>query len=160
MQPVIETKVTLDGRVQSFACDGLLNTPRLAVVRFLHPAARTAGGYHFPSGSRTLGLFWRARPYNCYRVLAPDGDVIVHRFDVVDRIRIAPGRVSYRDLLLDLWVDPTGRVTVEDEDEVVAARMAGLLDDAQLRRIDRTRSLLLRDHPRIIPEIDAIVASL
>jgi len=157
---IVETKLTLDGRVQRFACAGRLLSPRLAVVRFDHTGERRAGGLFFPAGSHTLGYFWRARPYNCYRIAGPDGAVIVYRFDVVDRVRIAPGRVGYRDLLLDVWVSPTGDVRVEDEDEVEEARLRGLLTDAMLARIGRTRALLLRDHRRIVAEVEAIALQL
>ena len=157
--PILETKLTLDGRAQTFACAGLLLSPRLALIRFDHPAERRTGGFFFPAGSFTLGFFWRARGYNCYRIAGPDGAVIAYRFDVVDRVRIAPGRVSYRDLLLDLWVSPGGTVRIEDEDEVAAAVGQGVLTPAQQAHIERTHALLLRAHPRIIAECEALVAS-
>jgi hypothetical protein len=160
MEPgiVTETKLTLDGRVQSFECAGLLMTSRLAVIRFDHPAERRAGDFLFPAGSYTLGIFWRGRHYNCYRIAGPDGAVIVYRFDVVDRVRITPGHVRYRDLLLDVWVTPFGEARVEDEEEVEEARAAGLLPSGAERTIERTRDLLLRRHPRIIAEVERAVA--
>ena len=157
---VVETKLTLDGRAQTFTCAGLLISTRLAVVRFDHTGERRAGGFFFPAGSHTLGFFWRARPYNCYRIAGPDDAVIAHRFDVVDRVLIAPGRVRYRDLLLDLWVGRSGAVQVEDEGEVEEARRAGLLTPTMLGRIERARSLLLRAHPRIVAEVERIAEAL
>ena len=158
--PVLETKQTLDGRAQTFACDGLLLSPRLAVVRFDHPGERRAGGFFFPAGSYTLGFFWRSRSYNCYRIAGPDAVVIAYRFDVVERVRIGPGSVSYRDLLLDIWVSPGGGLLVEDEDEVAAAWDDGLLTPAQVARIERTRALLTRAHERIIAEVERVSAEL
>jgi hypothetical protein len=157
---IVETKRTLDGRVQSFVCAGLLMSPRLAIVRFDHGGERRAGGFHFPAGSYTLGFFWRGRAYNCYGIAGPDGAVIAHRFDVVDRVRISSDRVTYRDLLLDLWVSPSGDVQIEDEDEVHQAERDGLLTPAMLARIDRTRALLVRDHRRIVAEVERIAGSL
>jgi len=157
---VVETKLTLDGRVQSFECAGLLMTPRLAVIRFDHPAERRAGDFFFPAGSHTLGLFWTGRHYNCYRIAGPDGGVIVYRFDVVDRVRIAPSSVRYRDLLLDVWVTPAGEARVEDEDEVEQARAASLLPPGAERIIERTRALLLGQHRRIVAEVEREVGRL
>jgi hypothetical protein len=157
---IVETKRTLDGRVQSFRCAGLLVSPRLAVVRFDHGGERRAGGFFFPTESFTLGVFWRWRPYNCYRIAGPDGTVIAHRFDVVDRVQIGPNRVDYRDLLLDLWVSPSGDVHVEDEDDVEQAEHDGLLTAAMRSRIERTRALLLRDHRRIVGEVARIAGLL
>jgi hypothetical protein len=157
---ILETKETLDGRSQTFDCTALHLSPSLAVVRFDHPAERRTAAFFFPAGSHTLGYFWTRRNYNCYRIAGPDAVVIAYRFDVVDRVRIRPGHVSYRDLLLDLWLSPSGEVTVEDEDEVEAAAAAGLLGERDVARIDRTRSLLLRDHRRIVAECEALAAKL
>lgn len=157
---ILETKLSLDGRAQTFVCAGLLVSPRLAVVRFDHTAERRAGGFFVPAGSHTLGYFWRARPYNCYRIAGPDNAVIAYRFDVVDRVRIGAGRVAYRDLLLDLWVSPAGVAHAEDEEEVDDARRRGLLTDALLWRIERTHALLLREHRRIVEEVEEVAATL
>jgi predicted RNA-binding protein associated with RNAse of E/G family len=86
--------------------------------------------------------------------------VVAHRFDVVDRVLIAPDRVEYRDLLLDLWVSPSGDVHVEDEDEVEQAERDGLLTPAMVARIERTRALLLRDHRRVVAEVARIAGPL
>jgi predicted RNA-binding protein associated with RNAse of E/G family len=161
MQPgrVLETKRTLDGRIQTFECAALRLTRSLAIVRFDHPAERRAGRFYFPAGSYTLGYFWVRRSYNCYRIADPDGAVIAYRFDVVDRVRIRPGHVEYRDLLLDLWLSPDGEITVEDEDEVSAATTAGLLGEREMAVIERTRALVLREHRRIVAECEALVAA-
>lgn len=157
---VVETKHTLDGRAQRFSCLGLLMTPALAVIRFDHPAERRAGGFHIPSGSRTLGYFWRGRAYNCYRMTGPVGVVIAYRFDVVERVRISETAVSYRDLLLDVWLSPAGELTVEDEDEVADAAARGLLSPDQLERIARTRRLLEQQYRRIVAEVEVVASRL
>ena len=149
-----ETKRSLDGRLQSFDCGLVAVTPRLAVVRFAHPAARAAGGFFFPAGSYTLRLFWGGRHYNLYRFTGPDGAVIAYRFDVVDGVRITPAHVRYTDLLLDAWLPPGGALRIEDEDEVAAAGAAGLLTPRRRAIIARTRRLLERAHPRIIAEAE------
>lgn len=156
--PILETKESLDGRQESFACTALRIGRSFAIVRFDHPAERRVAGFFFPAGSYTVGFFWSRRTYNCYRFTGPDRVPIAYRFDVVDRVRIRPGRVSYRDLLLDLWVSPAGAVTVEDEDDVVVAAASGLLDPRQQATIERTRALVLQRHARIIAECELLIA--
>lgn len=150
-----ETKRTLDGRRQTFECGLASVTPRLAIVRFEHPAAARRGGFFFPAGSYTLGFFWAGRHYNLYRFTGPDGAVIAYRLDVVDAVRISPEHVSYTDLLLDAWLPPGGPPRVEDEDEVEAATAAGLLSPRRQAIISRTRRLLERSWPRIIADAEA-----
>ena len=149
---ITEVKRHLDGRAERFDCRLLLRRPQLAVVRFDHEKQRRAGGYRIPAGSRTSGFFWRRRPYVLYRIAGPDGRLIAHRFDVVEDVRLGEREVSYKDLLLDLWVDPDGQAWLEDEDEVEEHARRGLLAPTQRRRIHMTRDLLLRRHRVIVRE--------
>lgn len=157
---VEEVKRSPDGRVQAFRCGLLEATSARAVLLFVTEREVQSGGYRFPPGSRTYGLFWARRPYNCYRMHGPDGALIAHRFDVVDAVRFRPGRVEYRDLLLDVWVPPAGAPYIEDEDEVEAAAAAGLLTAAEAERVRRVGALLLRRHRRIVAEVAAVLAAL
>lgn len=149
---IVEVKQHLDGREERFACDLVLRRAHVAVVRFRSTEPREAGGYRIPIGSQTIGFFWPRRPYVLYHIQGPEGALIAHRFDVVEAVRIRNREVVYRDLLLDVWVDPAGRTTIEDEDEVAVARRRGTMSGAQADRIDATRSLLLRRFRAIIRE--------
>mgnify|MGYP003340468157 CR=1 FL=1 len=79
--------------------------------------------------------------------------------DRIDGVTEAGGEVSYLDLELDLWVTD-GVPRWEDEEDVEAARAAGLLDAADLARIERTRDFLTRRHRVVIAEVRALLASL
>lgn len=149
---ITEVKRHIDGSAHRFACELVLRRPQLVVVRFDHWRGRSAGGFHFPRGSRTFGFFWRRRPYSLYRMAGPNGRLIAHRFDVLEDVRISDDEVSYLDLLLDIWVAPDGSVQVEDDDEVAGFAARGLLSGARLARIERTRALVLRRHPAIVRE--------
>jgi hypothetical protein len=145
---ITEVKRRLDGTEERFECEALLVTEDLAAVSFTNPKA--VGGV--PKGSSTLGFFWRRRNYDLYRISSPDGELLAHRFDVVDEVRIEPDRIEYLDLLLDVRVSPTGEVEIEDEDEVRRAADAGLLDDRRLEAIERALRTITRDWRRIVRE--------
>jgi hypothetical protein len=149
---VREIKRFLHGGEETYRCRALDISPRLAVLLFLHPSERRAGGFSFPAGSRTYGFFWSRRHYLLYVLYAPDGGLIAHRFDVVDEVRLRPGRVEYLDLALDVWADPSGRAWTEDEEEVVELASQGLLSPQRLALIERTKRLLLARHTRIAAE--------
>ena len=153
---IIEVKRHLDGREEVFECERILVTPNEAVVRFDIPV--DVG--RVPAGTLTLGFFWRWRTYNLYRFVSPESDVLGYRFDVVSDVRIAPDRVMYLDLLLDVLVDQDGTITVEDEEDVTEAVSAGLLTDQQLRTIGRTRDQLERSHDRIVRNAMGMVANI
>ena len=146
---VVEIKRFLHGGEETYRCLALDVSPRLAVLLFPHPRERRAGGFLFPAGSRTYGFFWARRHYLLYVLHGPNGGLIAHRFDVVDEVRLRPGRVEYLDLALDVWVDPPGRAWAEDEDEVIELASQGLLSPQRLALIERTKRLLLARHRRI-----------
>ena len=152
MPEVLEVKRFPRGGQETYRCLALDMSPRLAVLLFPHPSERRAGGFLFPAGSRTYGFFWARRHYLLYVLRRPDGALIAHRFDVVDEVRLRPGRVEYLDLALDIWVDPSGRAWTEDEDEVAELASQGLLSSQRLALIERTKRLLLASHRRIAAE--------
>ena len=149
---VLEVKRFPEGRRETYRCLALDVGPRLAVLLFHHPSERRAGGFVFPAGSRTYGFFWARRHYLLYVLHGPDGRLIAHRFDVVDEVRLRPGRVEYLDLALDVWVDPSSRAWTEDEEEVAELAAQGLLLPRRLDLIERTKRLLLTRHDRIVAE--------
>jgi hypothetical protein len=149
---VLEIKRFPRGGQETYRCLALHVSPRLAVLLFPHPGERRAGGFLFPAGSRTYGFFWARRHYLLYVLHGPDGGLIAHRFDVVDEVRLRPGRVEYLDLALDIWVDPSGRAWTEDDDEVAELASQGLLSPQRLALIEHTKRLLLARHPRIVAE--------
>ena len=155
----IETKRTLDGREQRFATRLLLRRPSVVAVSYAFGGATpvTVSGFVLPPGSHSTGFFWRDRAYDLYHFSRADGTPIADRFDVVDRVRIGAAGVSFRDLLLDLWVSPLGEARFEDEDEVEEAHERGLIDDEQRALIRRTAQYLARHHKRIVAEALALL---
>ena len=154
---VFEVKRHLDGRVGRFECELVGRRPSVVVVRFPLEAG------HGPVDS--YGVFWPRRSYLVYHLVPREaGAPVRSRFDVlrdcrIDAVTDAGGDVSYLDLELDLWVTD-GVPQWEDEEDVEAARDAGLLTSADLARIDRTRDLLTRRHASVIAEVRALLASL
>ncbi len=155
---ITEVKRHLDGRVERFECLLVSRRPHVIVLRFDHRRARRAGGRLIPAGSRSYGFVWRRRAYVLYRMVDAEGRLIAHRFDVVEDVRLGEQEVSYTDLLLDIWVDPRGRVRVEDEDELADCARRGLLSAAQRTRIERVRALLHRRHGAIAREAAKLLA--
>src|SRR3954451_24647830 len=126
-----EVKRRLDGSEERFDCELLHLTEDVAVVSFRIPVSVGA----VPKGTNTIGWFWRRRPYNLYRFVDGNGDALLHRFDVLDEVRISTDGVEYLDLIIDVLVSPTGEVTIEDEDELKAAAKRGLVDERRLGAI-------------------------
>ncbi len=77
---------------------------------------------------------------------------------MVEEVRLADEEVSYTDLLLDVLIEPSGVVRVEDDDHVAEYARRGLLSASQQARIERARALLLRRHAAIEREASRLLA--
>ena len=157
-EPVLEVKRFPDGTRQEYACEVVSSGNNLLVVRFRHPSDREAGGFHFPAGSVTYGFFWRRRPYILYAMRSPQGRPIAYRFDVVSEVRLRRDRVEYLDLALDVWVDPSGRTWLEDQDEVATLVAGGLISPEARPRIERTGRYLLRRGGSVVAAAEAALS--
>ncbi|CAN5244683.1 hypothetical protein BH18CHL2_BH18CHL2_00710 [soil metagenome] len=118
----MERKVRLDGTAVEFACEALLIEPgRRAVLRYVSDRDRFIGEppLAVPAGTVTIAHYWSDRPYNVYHFLA-DGRTLAFYVNVADQTDIRPDGVSYRDLVVDVLLRPSGAIDVLDEDELPA----------------------------------------
>jgi hypothetical protein len=145
--PVIERKLKPDGSVREYPCELVHLAGGLAIIRFL----MAKGGEIFgtpvvvPPGSVSYGFFWKARPYNLYRMKRADGSLIAHRFDALTDVRLSREVIEYRDLVLDWWVMPDDTILEEDRDELDAAIASGTMTAAlQQTAAEATRQVYNR----------------
>jgi hypothetical protein len=157
-RPFVEHKLKLDGRLQTFECEPVAFEGRRAICLYRSTGDFQTSTFRMTKGGLSYGFFWRYRPYILYRISHPDGGLIGHRFDVVDRVRIAEYEVSYRDLVVDAWVPAGGEIRLEDEDELAAFVAAGEVSRQLETRIERTARGIVRSHRRILTEVEAALA--
>ena len=119
-QTVFERKIRLDGTTSEFSCEGLVMEPgRRAVLRYTSEQEILIRDTDIalPAGTVTLAHYWTDRPYNVYHWLSA-GRTVAYYVNVADQTRIDVGRVSYRDLVVDVVVRPGGALEILDEDEL------------------------------------------
>ena len=119
LSPITERKTRFDGSVQEFACRSLLVEPgKHAVIRYDLTRDWHVGGMVFPKGGYTAGHFWIDRPYNVYHWIEPAGRTLAYYFNVGIVDEINDGRIGWRDLIIDVLIQPDGTIDILDEDEV------------------------------------------
>jgi len=96
----------------------------------------------FEPGDRFREWYYTDRWYNIFEIRGPGGALKGWYCNVAEPATIAGEVIACRDLLLDLWVAPTGAMTVLDEDEFAAdaaldaaTRAAAVAALAELRRM-------------------------
>ena len=139
---MLEVKRKHDGSKKSFPIESWLWDPdgEVVVGRWVAPKGNA---YGLQEGSWSWGV-WGAGVFGedvglgAYRLHDADGSLRGYRFDVLDRadaFRDAAGvrTLVFYDLLLDAWLTPDQKLTLEDEDEVVEATSAGRLSASELQ---------------------------
>ena len=119
---VTERKVRLDGTSTAFRCDALLLEPGgRAVLRYTSEQQTRIRDTDIilPAGTVTIAHYWCDRPYNVYHWLV-EGRTVAHYVNVSDRTEITADLVSYRDLVVDIVVRPSGALEILDEEELPA----------------------------------------
>ncbi len=155
LKKITEIKRHLDGREERFECELVSMKPGEAVVRFIWHRDRPFrdGPIYVPAGDNiTLAFYWEDRHFLIYKLMASDGALLGHRFDICEDVRIHSDEIIWTDLVLDLWVAPEDRIHVLDEEEVGIYKRRGLLTPRQLEIIEQTKQYLLKNHPTLIAE--------
>jgi hypothetical protein len=156
---ILEIKYHLDGRVERFVCAVVELTSGRAILRYVGRRHKplTDGPLYLPAGEFvTLAFFWEGRHYLIYKLLSPSGKLLGHRFDICEDVRITQATIHWKDLVLDLWVDPFEQIHVLDEDEVEEHKARGLLSPQQLNIIQETKGFLLEHYREVLDEIARI----
>lgn len=117
---ITERKTRLDGSIVEFVCERLLvEAGRRAVVRYVTTEDRALEGTDLVlrEGTITVGHFWTDRPYNVYHWL-DSGRTVGMYVNISADTQISAEVVSYRDLVVDVLIRPSGALEVLDEDEL------------------------------------------
>ncbi len=162
MKQITEIKHHLDGRIEHFICEVVELESDRAILRYKghrdHPLRD--GPLYLPAGEIvTWAFYWEGRNYLIYKLISSAGLLYGHRFDICADVCITQETIHWRDLVLDLWVDPSEQIYVLDEEEVAEYKARGLFTKKQLGVIEETKRHLLENYREILAEIEGAHAS-
>lgn len=155
IQTIIEVKEKLNGERHEFASALLSRMADEVISLYTLPGDGALGGVPLSSGTRCLGYFWTARPYNIYHAVDDHGRTLVVYINLSDRTIITPEAITWRDLIVDLVITPDGQCRVLDEDE-----LPDDIDPALLAEINAARDNLLATYPALITDLERRTATL
>lgn len=152
---IVERKRKPDGSVREYACQLVARRPGLVVIRFDMPDGGNIFGapIDVPPGSVSFGWFWARKPYSLYRMFAPDGSPLAHRFDAIADLRLLDDAVDYRDLVLDWWVLPDDTIIEEDRHELDDLTATGTLSPMDVAAANRAAFEVLSRYRHIIDDV-------
>ncbi len=93
-------------------------SPRMVVIRaYWTFPARDLGYTDFQVGDRFIEYYYADRWFNIFDIASAGGERKGWYCNIAQPAVLFDDRIEQVDLLLDVWVDPTGTTLVLDEDE-------------------------------------------
>lgn len=152
MHTIEEVKRHLNKPTERFTCALLLSEPDHAMLWYCAPRPGAIRNILLPAGTCTIAHYWRGRGYVLWSMLYPCGSCAGTLVHLCSEVSLAPGRISYLDLIVDVWFDPGGAVRILDEDELEACAAAGLLSREEQRWITARATALIAGRDRLFAE--------
>ena len=66
-------------------------------------------------------------------------------------------KIKYLDLLLDVWIDAVGQITILDQDEVEDCRAKGVIGEKELMWIARQEKEIIENWEKIISRFNFLL---
>jgi len=145
-----EIKRHFSGEKEIYQCESIILGEKFALVKYTVEKTQKVGSIILYPGTLSYGFFWRNRPYTLYK-WKKDEKIIGNYFNVADAVRISKGTISWRDLVVDILVLPSGRNEVLDEDQ-----LQNISSDLE-KYIEKSKNIILNNYRKIIDETDALI---
>ncbi|GBD29742.1 hypothetical protein HRbin32_00834 [bacterium HR32] len=146
---VVEVKRRPRGGCAQFACRLLERWPAGVALFYVVGEARSVADVHLEPGVATFAYYWRARWYNVYHWVTPEGRTLAYYVNVATPARLRQGTVEWTDLGADVLVRP------EAGPEILDARELQALPTPLQAPARRSLEHVLRAWRRIVQEAEA-----
>jgi hypothetical protein len=107
----------------------------VAILEYRGQRGGSVKGVEVPVGSRTVARYMPGAGYVPWKIFGPDNERLCTVIHVADRITVGEDRVSYRDLLVDVFIDADGNLSIQDQDDLQRALAEGHLDEDEGKQI-------------------------
>ena len=131
MQPFLEIKKHKNKPDQQFTCELRGRGPGWVVLHYHARASGQIADIRIPAGSTTIAFYREHCHHVLWRMYDARRHLLGSLFHICQRVEITPHSVTYEDLLLDVWLTPTGRLRVLDRDEFDDCWRCGRLSAAE-----------------------------
>lgn len=116
---------------QYYWCDLLHREKGYLVAKYDVTEVGHIGPVEIPVGSLTIAHYRENRGHVLWEMYDPKRKLIGYCYHLCLPPKIGADHVEYLDLLVDLWFDPEGTLTILDEDEYEQARKEGKISKVE-----------------------------
>jgi uncharacterized protein len=114
LNPRGETKIQYQGELVERISHGLI------IQAFWSHPTKNLGYISFEPGDRFIEYYYTKRWYNIFDIASVQGVRKGWYCNIAEPAILFDDRIEQVDLLLDVWVSPTGEILILDEDEFAA----------------------------------------
>jgi protein associated with RNAse G/E len=166
MEFIEEIKIHKNKETQTFQCRVISRGRDFLVLYYKAASAGKISDIILEPGSCTIAHYRAGRGYVLWNMFHPDGTAAGSLFHICRDITITRERVSYIDLVIDIWVTPEGAPRILDEDELRDCIRSGSVSHDELMWIEEQKKSILTQYKSILAEaatseanIDAMTGS-
>lgn len=149
---VLEIKRHLNKPDESYLCDLLMQSGHVLVLKYVNERAGRVGKVFFEVGSITYAYYKRGEGFVLWQMLGPDENLKGYLFHICRDIKLGKHFVEYLDMLLDVWIDEEGQVTILDRDEVEECVARKIIGDEDLLWIASKEKHIIENWKQIIED--------
>ncbi len=153
-----EVKRHLDKPDAVFVCEPVVQTPGCVVLKYVNTRPGRVGEMAFETGSVTYGYYRHGAGYVLWKMYDPDGRLRGHLFHICKNLKVGDQCVNFLDLMLDLWFDSAGRLSVLDRDELETYERRGVLGRQDMKWIAMQERTIVARVDEILADFDDILA--
>jgi predicted RNA-binding protein associated with RNAse of E/G family len=152
MKPCKEKKRFLSGIEVTYNCELVALCSQFGILKYLVERQQQIGSLALWSGTVSYGFYWPDRPYILYKWFKKNGNAVGDYFSLADSVTLTAQEFSWRDLVVDILVLPTGEIEVLDENEIPES-----LDERLRAYIESVKQMLLRNYRAVVRETTTIL---
>ncbi len=153
---ILEIKRHLNKPDESYLCDLVKRGIDYVVLKYVSERPGRVDAVTFEAGSTTHAYYKAGGGYVLWRMFGPEDELKGHLFHICRDQQVEEDRVEYLDLLLDIWIDAEGRLSVLDRDEVEACLTKGVIGKQDLAWIALQEREIIENWRQIISDFDLL----
>jgi predicted RNA-binding protein associated with RNAse of E/G family len=148
--PFKEIRLHKNKAPQEFLCSLLFRTHDYLVLAFQSHTSSRVNGRLIEKGSTTTAHYWSNRNYTLWKFIDSGHNLIGYLFYICTDVVFGKSSLTYMDLELDIWIDPDGRVSILDQEEVNACLEKGLINAREHSLIEKEKNNIVLNFKDIL----------
>jgi predicted RNA-binding protein associated with RNAse of E/G family len=95
--------------------------------------------------------------YVIWKMFNSDTRLEGYLFHICQDINVKEDKVKYLDLLLDVWIDAEGQITILDRDEVEECALKGVIGESELIWLAQQEQEIIQNWKQIISDFNLLL---